>query len=90
LRLAPCALAAFVVVDISGGRKAVYYEAGFAAGLGVPIIWTGLAQTFDDDKCFDTQQPEAAPLREPNDIIAEIAALDAESAEILEGIRGML
>ena len=29
-------------------------------------------------------------LREPEEIIAEIAALDAESAEILKGIRGML
>ncbi len=33
---------------------------------------------------------EEAPLREPEDIIAEIVALDAESAEILEGIRGIL
>ncbi len=35
-------------------------------------------------------KPEDAPLRAPEEIIAEIAALDAESAEILEGIRGML
>jgi type I restriction enzyme M protein len=34
--------------------------------------------------------PEAAPLREPEEIMAEMVALDAESAEILEGIRGML
>ena len=33
---------------------------------------------------------EEAPLREPQEIIAEIIALDAESAEILEGIRRML
>jgi type I restriction enzyme M protein len=33
---------------------------------------------------------EEAALRDPQDIIAEMAALDAESAEILEGIRGML
>ncbi|MCP5316228.1 MAG: N-6 DNA methylase [Chromatiaceae bacterium] len=33
---------------------------------------------------------EEAPLREPEEIIAEMVALDAESAEILEGIRGML
>ena len=33
---------------------------------------------------------EEAPLRDPEDILAEIAALDAESAEILDGIRGML
>ena len=34
--------------------------------------------------------PEAAPLREPWEILEEIAALDAESAEILAGIRGMV
>ncbi len=34
--------------------------------------------------------PEAAPLREPEDIIAEIVALDAESADILGNIRRML
>jgi type I restriction enzyme M protein len=33
---------------------------------------------------------DEAPLREPEEIIVEMAALDAESAEILEGIRGML
>lgn len=33
---------------------------------------------------------EEAPLREPEEIIAEIVALDAESAEILQSIRGML
>jgi type I restriction enzyme M protein len=33
---------------------------------------------------------EGAPLREPEEIIAEMAALDAESAQILEGIRRIL
>ena len=33
---------------------------------------------------------EETPLREPEDIIAEMVALDDESAEILESIRGML
>ena len=33
---------------------------------------------------------EEAPLREPQEILAEIAALDAESAKVLDGIRGML
>jgi len=31
-----------------------------------------------------------APLRDPREIIEEIAALDTESAKILDGIRGML
>jgi type I restriction enzyme M protein len=34
--------------------------------------------------------PEETPLREPAEILAEITALDAESAEILENIRGMV
>ena len=34
--------------------------------------------------------PEEAPLREPEEIIAEMVVLDAESADILEGIRGLL
>jgi type I restriction enzyme M protein len=34
--------------------------------------------------------PEEDPLREPGEILAEISALDAESAEILESIGGML
>ncbi|MBL4748447.1 MAG: N-6 DNA methylase [Magnetovibrio sp.] len=34
--------------------------------------------------------PEEAPLRDPQDIIAEISTLDAESADILGKIKGML
>ena len=34
--------------------------------------------------------PEEAPLREPDVILSEIAALDAESAKLLDSIRGML
>lgn len=34
--------------------------------------------------------PEEAPLRDPQEILNEIAALDAESAEILETVRGLL
>lgn len=34
--------------------------------------------------------PEAAPLRDPQEIMDEIAALDRESAELLAGIGGML
>ncbi|WP_417796371.1 N-6 DNA methylase [Terasakiella pusilla] len=34
--------------------------------------------------------PEEAPLRDPSEIMAEIAQLDKESAKILDGIRGML
>jgi type I restriction enzyme M protein len=48
-----------------------------------------------DEEAFDLSVknpnvPEEEPLREPEEIIAEIVALDAESAEILESVRGLL
>ncbi len=63
----------------------------FAEG---PRSWS-VARDAIDPATFDLSvknpnAPEEAPLREPEDIIAEILALDAESAEILDGIRGML
>jgi hypothetical protein len=30
----------FVIADYTGNRGGVYFEAGFAMGLGIPVIWT--------------------------------------------------
>jgi nucleoside 2-deoxyribosyltransferase len=30
----------FIVADFTGHRSGVYFEAGFALGLGLPVIWT--------------------------------------------------
>jgi type I restriction enzyme M protein len=48
-----------------------------------------------DQNSFDLSvknpnKEEEAPLRDPQEILAEIAALDAESADVLDGIRGMI
>ena len=48
-----------------------------------------------DQESFDLSvknpnAPEEDPLRSPEEILAEIEALDAEAAEVLAGIRGML
>ena len=56
--------------------------------------WT-IARADLDEATFDLSvknpnTPEDAPLREPSEIMTEIAALDAESAKILANIRGML
>ncbi len=56
--------------------------------------WSVSVKAIDQDS-FDLSvknpnAPEEAPLRDPEDIIAEIVALDAESADILDNIRGML
>jgi hypothetical protein len=45
----------FVVCDFTGHRGGVYFEAGFAMGLGLPVIWT--CRTDDIDQLhFDTRQ----------------------------------
>lgn len=45
--------AQFVVADFTGQRAGVYYEAGFAVGLGRPVIWSCFVD--DVDKLhFDT------------------------------------
>jgi hypothetical protein len=47
--------ARFVVADVTHARPAVYFEAGFAEGLGIPIIWTCRIAN-KADMCFDTRQ----------------------------------
>lgn len=44
----------YVVADFTGNRGGVYYEAGFAHGLGIPVIWTVKGST--DGLHFDTRQ----------------------------------
>jgi hypothetical protein len=47
----------FVVADFTGNRGGVYFEAGFALGLGIPVIWTVQKKFLDEDGVhFDTRQ----------------------------------
>jgi type I restriction enzyme M protein len=56
--------------------------------------WTVDAKEIDpssfDLSVKNPNAPEEAPLREPQEILAEIEALDAESAKVLDAIRRML
>ncbi len=45
----------FMVADFTGQRQSVYFEAGFANGLGIPIIWTCRKNEIDQLH-FDTRQ----------------------------------
>lgn len=45
----------FIVADVTQHRNGVYYEAGFAQGLGIPVIWTCSIEDFDNLH-FDTRQ----------------------------------
>jgi nucleoside 2-deoxyribosyltransferase len=44
-----------LVADFTGNRGGVYFEAGFAKGLGIPVIWTCRKDHLDDVH-FDTRQ----------------------------------
>jgi nucleoside 2-deoxyribosyltransferase len=49
--------ARFVVADFTGQSRGVYYEAGFAAALGLPVIFTYRQQGDDRDALhFDVRQ----------------------------------
>lgn len=40
----------FVIADFTGQREGVYFEAGFAKGLGLNVIWTCKEDWFDNDR----------------------------------------
>jgi nucleoside 2-deoxyribosyltransferase len=46
---------AFLIADFTGQRGGVYYEAGFAMGLGIPVIWSCKKDEIDKVH-FDTRQ----------------------------------
>ena len=45
----------YLVADFTGNRGGVYFEAGFAYGLGIPVIWT-IHKDHLNDIHFDTCQ----------------------------------
>lgn len=48
-------LSGLLVADFTGNRGGVYFESGFAMGLGLPVVWTCRA-TDVDQLHFDTRQ----------------------------------
>ena len=59
--------ARFVVADVTGQRPAVYYEAGFAEGLGTPVIWACREDVLAHMN-FDTRQKEHILWADPGDL----------------------
>jgi nucleoside 2-deoxyribosyltransferase len=45
----------FVIADVTEQRQGVYFEAGYAMGLGIPVIWSCKKEEIDDVH-FDTRQ----------------------------------
>jgi type I restriction enzyme M protein len=72
-------------------KEFIELQASFAdSDKSWPINVNDIDQETFDLSVKNPNKAEEAPLREPQEIIAEIEALDKESKEILEGIRGML
>ena len=64
----------FLVADVTGGRQGVYYEAGYAMGLGLPVIWC-VNSDHTDDMHFDTQQYKHIIWDTAEDMAQELEAL---------------
>jgi nucleoside 2-deoxyribosyltransferase len=59
----------FVIADFTGQKAGVYYEAGYAQGLGIPVIWTCHKNEIDFDQVhFDTRQYNHIAWTNENDI----------------------
>ena len=57
----------FVVADLTGKNAGAYFEAGFAMGLGKPVIWTCQQSEIDAGNVhFDTRQYSIVPWEHDN------------------------
>jgi len=61
----------FVIADVTGHRQGVYFEAGFAMGLGKPVIWTCREEDLDQAH-FDTRQYNHIVWKTPTDLRAKL------------------
>ncbi len=62
----------FVVADFTLQRAGVYFETGFAMGLGRPVIWTCQEDDFENTH-FDTRQYNHIVWTGPDDLRAKLA-----------------
>lgn len=62
---------AFIVADFTGQRGGVYFEAGFAMGLGLPVVWTCKAD--DVEKLhFDIRQYNCVVWKELDELAVKL------------------
>ena len=60
-----------LVADMTGHRQGVYFEAGFAAGLGIDVIYTCRADHIEKAH-FDTRQYNHITWQDPADLKAQL------------------
>ena len=71
--LAEVRLAQFVVADFTGQRHGVYFEAGFAKGLGRQVIWSCRSDDVDNLH-FDTKHLGHVVWENPSDLRLKLAS----------------
>lgn len=57
----------FLIADVTGQRHGVYFEAGYAMGIGIPVIWTCREDDFKNVH-FDTRQYNHIVWKDENDL----------------------
>lgn len=62
-----------VVADFTGHRSGVYFEAGFADGLGIPVIWSCRKDELEKAH-FDTRQYNHIDWTDPADLAKRLEA----------------
>lgn len=62
---------ALVIADVTGNRGGVYFEAGYAMGMGLPVIWTAKEEGFAPH--FDTRQFNHILWSEPADLSTKLS-----------------
>ena len=65
--------ARFIVADFTGNRGGVYFEAGFARGLGLNVIWTCKKEHFKDVH-FDVQGFNVIAWKTPGELKERLSA----------------
>ena len=62
----------FIVADVTGQRQGVYFEAGYALGLGLPVVWSVREDELEEVH-FDTRQFNHVVWRDPADLRTSLA-----------------
>lgn len=59
----------FLIADVTGHRHAVYFEAGYAMGLDLPVIWTCREDAMEETgRKFDTRQYNHITWKTPQEL----------------------
>ena len=61
----------FMVADFTGHRGGVYFEAGYALGLGIPVIWTCREDVLEQSH-FDTRQYNHVVWKDEKDLFVKL------------------